>query len=100
MTRSIKNLMLITVAVVSSIASADDSKTTFQTLHGSNTRDYSAPAYIVEGNTTYQTLPGSNMRDYRAPSYVTNGNTTYQTLPGSSTRDYKALSYVGSKSKK
>ncbi len=100
MASNIKNLLLIIVAVVSDIAIADDSKIKYQTSPDTSTRDYSAPAYVTEGNTTYLTLPGLITRDYRAPSYVTNGNMTYQTLPGSSIRDYRLPAYVSSKGKK
>jgi hypothetical protein len=93
-------LVLLVLTVVSSISLAADRKTTYQTLPGSSTRDYSAPAYVTKGNTTYKTLPGSTTRDDSAPTYVTKGNTTYQTLPGSSTRDYSAASYVTGKTKK
>ena len=93
-------VVLLGVAFVTSLASAEDSKITYKTLPNSTARDYRAPAYVTEGNITYQTLPGSTTRDYRAPTYVTKGNVTYQTLPGSSVRDYRAPVYVSAKSKK
>ncbi len=93
-------VVLLGVAFIASLASAEDNKITYKTLPNSTVRDYRAPAYVTEGNITYQTLPGSTTRDYRAPTYVTKGNVTYQTLPGSSVRDYRAPVYVSAKSKK
>ena len=86
-------VVLLGVAFLASLVSAEDSKITYKTRPNSTARDYRAPAYVTEGNITHQTLPGSTIRDYRAPTYVTKGNVTYQTLPGSSVRDYSARSY-------
>lgn len=89
-----KILAALVITVLSSVALADDSKTTtYQTLPNSTIRDYRAPAYVTEGNVTYKTLPNSTFRDYRAPAYVTKGGTTYQTLPNSTVRDYTAPAY-------
>ncbi len=93
-------VVLLGVAFVASLASAEDTRITYKTLPNSTARDYRAPAYVTEGNITYQTLPGSTMRDHRAPTYVTKGNLTYQTLPGSSVRDYSAPVYVVPKQRK
>ena len=86
--------VLLSVAFLASLASAEDSRITYKTMPNSTVRDYRAPAYVTEGNITYQTLPGSTTRDYRAPTYVTKGNVAYQTLPGSSVRDFSARSYI------
>ena len=86
--------VLLSVAFLASLASAEDSRITYKTMPNSTVRDYRAPAYVTEGNVTYQTLPGSTTRDYRAPTYVTKGNVAYQTLPGSSVRDFSARSYI------
>ena len=94
-----KSIVLLAF-LVSGSALPEGSKTMYQTMPNSSTRDYRAPAFVTEGDVTYQTLPGSSVRDYRAPTYVTKGNTTYQTLPGSSVRDWTAPSYVTSRSKK
>ena len=87
-----KTMVLSVLGVVASMAIADDSTTTYQTLPNSTVRDYRAPAYVTKGNTTYRTLPGSSARDYSAPSYVKRGDTTFQTLPGPTVRDYRAPS--------
>ena len=92
--------VLLSVAFLASLASAEDSRITYKTMPNSTVRDYRAPAYVTEGNVTYQTLPGSTTRDYRAPTYVTKGNVAYQTLPGSSVRDYCAPVYVVPKQRK
>ena len=86
--------VLLSVAFLASLASAEDSRITYKTMPNSTVRDYRAPAFVTEGSITYQTLPGSTTRDYRAPTYVTKGNVAYQTLPGSSVRDFSARSYI------
>ena len=73
-----KTFVLFVAVIFSSISLAADRKITYQTLPGSSTRDYSAPAYVTEGDITYRTMPGSTTRDYSAPTYVTKGNTTYK----------------------
>ncbi len=87
-------VVLLSVAFLANLASAEGNRITYKTMPNSTVRDYRAPAYGTEGNTTYHTLPGSTIRDYRAPTYITVGNATYQTQPGSSVRDYSAPSYI------
>lgn len=65
----------------------------YQTLPGTNIRDYSKPGLVQQGDAIYQTLPGSNIRDYSAPGYKVQGSVIRQTLPGSNIIDYSKPGY-------
>ncbi len=86
MTVILAGLALLFAGVVSADA-------IYQTLPGTNIRDYSKPGLVHQGNTVYQTLPGSSIRDYSKPGYTQQGGTVYQTLPGTNIRDYSKPGY-------
>ena len=89
-----KTFIVILALLCSSLVYAGD-KIIRPTYPGSDTIDYSAPAYGIDKNgNIYRTIPGTTQRDYGAPTLRVDGKgNIYQTLPGSKHRDYSTPTY-------
>lgn len=66
----------------------DKDRTVHETYPGSNARDWSKPAIVIEEGTLYRTLPGSNARNWGESAIRKENGVIYRTLPGSNRRDW------------
>lgn len=66
----------------------DQDRTLYETYPGSNARDWSKPAIVIEEGNLYRTLPGSNARNWGESAIRKENGVIYRTLPGSNSRDW------------
>lgn len=59
--------ILLTVFLVSAHGLAAGEEILIITIPGTNTRDFTKPSIIREGNYLYQTIPGTSQRDFTKP---------------------------------
>lgn len=82
-----KTIIILIISTFMAVSAQAQDMTIYQTIPGTNIRDYTKSGIRVDGNHVYQTIPGTDIRDLTKPGAIMDGNDIYPTLPGTRIRD-------------